>query len=389
MTSNNPSTPFATIAVMAVACGFAVANIYYNQSMLPLLAATFQRSTSEAGQIATITQLGYAAGLFLFVPLGDRVARKPLILALLGANTLALIGSALASTFAGLLIVSVLLGLTSISAQIIIPAASLLAAPAERGKVLGILISGLSSGILLARTVSGFVGGYAGWRAMYGIAAGLDVVLVLLIALRLPSASSATNLSYPALLRSVLSLLHKEPVLRVTAVTGALMFAAFSSFWGSLAFLLAQPPYGFGSDVAGMFGLAALIGIALSTGIGSLSDRLGARRVLPGGALVLALASASLWFGASSFVMLVVAAILIDIGNRAGLIAGQARIYALSVEARSRLNTVFMVLYFIGAAAGSASGAVAADHFGWHGVAVAGSLLALVAFAIQLSFRAP
>lgn len=388
MTSDSPSTPFATIAVMAVACGFAVANIYYNQSMLPLFAATFQRSTSEAGQIATITQLGYAAGLFLFVPLGDKVARKPLILALLAANTLALIGSALAPTFARLLVASVLLGLTSISAQIIIPAASLLAAPAERGKVMGILISGLSSGILLARTLSGFVGGYAGWRAMYGIAAGLDVVLISLIALRLPSASPATNLSYPELLRSVLGLLRKEPVLRVTAVTGALMFAAFSSFWGSLAFLLAQPPYGFGSDVAGMFGLAALIGIALSTGIGSLSDRLGARRVLPLGALVLALASASLWFGASSFLVLVVAAILIDIGNRAGLIAGQARIYALSAEARSRLNTVFMVSCFIGAAAGSAIGAVAADHFGWHGVAVTGSLLALAAFAMQQSFRA-
>lgn len=283
---------------------------------------------------------------------------------------------------------SVLLGLTSISAQIIIPAASLLAAPAQRGKVMGILISGLSSGILLARTLSGLVGGHAGWRAMFGIAAGLDLVLIALIALRLPVAAPATNLSYPRLLRSVLDLFIREPVLRAASVTGALVFAAFSAFWGALAFLLAQPPYGYGSDVAGMFGLAALIGIALSTGIGSLTDRLGARRVLLLGTLLLALASASLWFAASSFLLLIVAAILIDLGNRAGLIASQTLIYALSAEARSRLNTVFMVSYFIGGAAGSAIGAIAADHAGWHGVALAGTLLALAALAVHHLFRA-
>ncbi len=377
------SAPFALIVLMAAACGFAVANIYYNQSMLPLFAATFQRSTSEAGQVATITQLGYAAGLLLFVPLGDRMARKPLLLGLLAANTLTLVGLALAPSFHALLAGSAVLGLTSVSAQIIIPAASLLAAPEQRGKVMGMLISGLSTGILLARTLSGFVGSHAGWRSMFAIAAGLDIALIALIALRLPAAAPATDLPYGKLLKSLWNLFREEPVLRAAAGGGALTFATFSCFWGALAFLLAQPPYRLGSDAAGMFGLVALIGIALSTAIGGLTDRLGTRHVLMIGALVLALASAGLWFGANSVLLLVGAAVLIDLGNRASLIAGQTRIYALSTEARSRLNTVFMGCYFSGGAAGSAVGAIAADHAGWHGLALVGLLLSLAALVIH------
>lgn len=377
------SAPFALIVLMAAACGFAVANIYYNQSMLPLFAATFQRSTSEAGQVATITQLGYAAGLLLFVPLGDRMARKPLLLGLLAANTLTLVGLALAPSFHALLVGSAVLGLTSVSAQIIIPAASLLAAPEQRGKVMGMLISGLSTGILLARTLSGFVGSHAGWRSMFAIAAGLDIALIALIALRLPAAAPATDLPYGKLLKSLWNLFREEPVLRAAAGGGALTFATFSCFWGALAFLLAQPPYRLGSDAAGMFGLVALIGIALSTAIGGLTDRLGTRHVLMIGALLLALASAGLWFGANSLLLLVGAAVLIDLGNRASLIAGQTRIYALSTEARSRLNTVFMGCYFSGGAAGSAVGAIAADHAGWHGLALVGLLLSLAALVIH------
>lgn len=377
------SAPFALIVLMAAACGFAVANIYYNQSMLPLFAATFQRSTSEAGQVATITQLGYAAGLLLFVPLGDRMARKPLLLGLLAANTLTLVGLALAPSFHALLVGSAVLGLTSVSAQIIIPAASLLAAPEQRGKVMGMLISGLSTGILLARTLSGFVGSHAGWRSMFAIAAGLDIALIALIALRLPAAAPATDLPYGKLLKSLWNLFREEPVLRAAAAGGALTFATFSCFWGALAFLLAQPPYRLGSDAAGMFGLVALIGIALSTAIGGLTDRLGTRHVLMIGALLLALASAGLWFGANSLLLLVGAAVLIDLGNRASLIAGQTRIYALSTEARSRLNTVFMGCYFSGGAAGSAVGAIAADHAGWHGLALVGLLLSLAALVIH------
>lgn len=384
---NAESTPFALIIMMAAACGFAVANIYYNQSMLPLFAATFQRSTSEAGQVATITQLGYAAGLLLFVPLGDRMTRKPLLLTLLAANTLALVGLALAPTFQALLVGSALLGLTSVSAQIIIPAASLLASPAQRGKVMGMLISGLSTGILLARTLSGFVGSHAGWRSMFAVAAGLDMALFALIALRLPAAAPASNLPYGKLLQSLWVLFCKESALRAAAGAGALTFAAFSSFWGALAFLLAQPPYRLGSDVAGMFGLAALIGITLSTAIGGLTDRRGTRYVLLIGGVVLSLASASLWFGASSLLLLVGAAILIDLGNRAGLIASQTRIYALSTEARSRLNTVFMCSYFFGGAAGSAIGAIAADHAGWHGLALVSMLLSLAAIAVHGAFK--
>lgn len=380
---DDDNMPFAVIAMLAVACGLAVANLYYSQPMLSLFATEFGRPNAEVGLLTTITQLGYAAGLFLFVPLGDRVIRRRLLLGLLSVNTLSLICSAVAPNFDLLLAASVVLGLTSISAQVIIPAVSLLVEPKRRGKVVGILMSGLSSGILLARTLSGLVSAHAGWRAMYWLAAGLDIALILLIRFRLPAIPSSSQLSYGKLLGSLASLLRNEPVLRISSATGALGFAAFSAFWGALAFLLARPPYNFGSDIVGLFGLAALVGIALSAAIGGLIDRVGSRRVCLLGGVVFVVGYAGLWAAEGRIWLLVVAAIFLDIGNRANLIANQTRIYALLPEARSRLNTVFMVFYFIGGAFGTALGAAAADYGGWRALSLVGILLVVVLIVIQ------
>jgi predicted MFS family arabinose efflux permease len=171
----------ARIILMAAACGFAVSTIYYNQPLLPQMAASFGRTNADAGLIATLTQLGYAAGLFLFVPLGDRVSRRWLILVLLTLNTLCLIGAAIAPSFAILLAASLAVGMTAVTAQVIIPAVSGLAAPAERGRVVGTLLSGLSAGLLLARTLSGTVGVHAGWRSMFVLAGVIDVVLMAIV----------------------------------------------------------------------------------------------------------------------------------------------------------------------------------------------------------------
>jgi predicted MFS family arabinose efflux permease len=228
------------------------------QPLLPAMGASFGRSGIEAGLIATLTQLGYAVGLFLFVPLGDKTDRKRLILSLLALNILSLAGTAFAPTFAMLSLASFAVGTTAITAQIIIPAVSGSATPAERGRVVGTLVSGLSSGLLFARTLSGLVGAHAGWRAVFVMAVILDAGLMAIVWPGLSESESESKLPYPALLASLCDLLRGEPVLRAACLTGFSISAAFSALWGTLASLLARQPYGFGSDVVGAFGFLGI-----------------------------------------------------------------------------------------------------------------------------------
>lgn len=385
--AQDPSaTPFALVAILAVACGLAVANIYYSQPLLPSIAASFGRSAADVGLIATLTQFGYALGLVLFVPLGDRISRRGLLLLLVAANAMSLVGSAMAPAFAVLAGASLVLGLTSIGASIIIPGAVALSAPGQRGRVLGVLMTGLASGILLARTISGYIGAHAGWRAMYWVATGLDAVLLWLIAWRLPAAAPRTELSYGELLLSLWTLLRKQPVLRLAAATGALVFAACSSFWSALAFLIARPPYGYGSDVAGLFGLAAFFGIAASTPIGWLADRYRPRSVWLIGSLIVIAAFAAVAYASSHIWLLALAAILLEVGNRTSLIANQTVVYGLPSDVHSRLNTVFIGSYFAGGSVGSLAGVAAAEDGAWVGLALTGAAFALAALVVHLAY---
>lgn len=379
----DPLAP-ATVFLMATTCAFAVATLYYNQPLLPEIGADFGRTASDAGLIATLTQLGYAAGLMLFVPLGDRVNRKRLILTLLTDNILSLLAVIVAPSFAMLLLASFALGMTAVTAQVVIPAVSGLAPPENRGRIVGTLLSGLSAGLLFARTLSGLVGAHAGWRAMFVVAIGIDVALMATIALRLPKTTPGSTQSYPALIASLGTLVRREPILRAAALTGFLMFAAFSALWASLAALVARPPYGFGPDVAGAFGFAGITGLFASPHIGRAVDRFGAAIVLGAGALTVALAFACVSGAASHLGLLIGAMVLLDMGNRAGLVANQHRIYALSAEARSRLNTVFMTSYFLGGATGAAVAAPITAHSGWPGLAATGAGFALSALAVHL-----
>lgn len=370
----------ATAITLAICCGFSVATIYYNQAMLPLIGQSFGVLTAQVGQIAMLTQLGYALGLLLFAPLGDRLIRRTLVLAMLGLNGASLIASALAPSFSLLLLASAALGLSAISAQIIIPAATALAAPAQRGKVLGLMVSGLSAGGLLARTLSGLIGGWLGWRGMFLTAALLDALLFLVILTRMPLSMPTSNQSYLALIKSLWALLRRYPALRWSSLSGALTFGALNVFWGSMASLLALEPYGYSSTQAGLFGLSAIFGILASSRLGKLSHCHGIRLNYLGAATVAA-SFVCLYLGGEFgywWLILAVAA-AIDLGNRANQLANQVRVLALSQEAVSRLNTVFMVSYFCGGALGSALGATAAEYHGWQGLASVGGLFALSA----------
>lgn len=378
MVEGSNDIPRGLITLLAIACGIAVANIYYNQSLLMLFVQTFHCTNASASLISSSIQVAYAVGLLLFVPLGDKIKSHKLISGLLVVN---IIGSTIAATapvFEVLLIGNILIGLTSVSAQIIIPTASLLAKPASRGKVLGSVMSGLFAGVLLARTISGFVGEYAGWRAMYWLAVALDILLAVIILLYLPRNVETVKIPYSTLLRSMGHMLWNEPVLRVACFTGFLLFAAFSALWGTLAFLLAQPPYQYGSNIVGLFGLAGIIGIISSSTIGSIGDKAGGKQVVVSGAALVALAFAIISQAQFHLWALILGMILLDLGSRAGLIGNQIRIYALAPEARSRMNTIFMSCYFVGGAVGTRLGATAGTYASWLGVAALGSSIAMI-----------
>ena len=369
-----------TIFTLAICCGLSVATVYYNQAMLPLIGQSFGISAVHVGQIAMLTQIGYAFGLLLFVPLGDRLQRKTLILVMLAFNALSLVASALAPSFVLLLVASAALGLSAISAQIIIPAATVLAAPAQRGQVLGMMVSGLSAGGLLARALSGVVSTWLGWRGMYLLAAGLNLLLALAIFAQMPTSVPSSQQGYLALMRSLWDLLRQYSTLRWSALIGALTFGALNVFWGAMASLLAQPPYGYSSAQAGLFGLSAVFGILCSAYLGRLTARHGMRLSYTG-ALVLLITYAGLYFAGELgwWWLILLVASSIDLGNRANQLASQTRALALAPEAVSRLNTVFMVAYFCGGALGSMLGSAAAGHYGWQGLGLAGGSFALVA----------
>lgn len=376
--------------LMALTCALAVSTIYYHQPLLPQMAGSFGFTSAHGSLIATLTQLGYATGLLLLVPLGDRVQPRRLTSIAICANALALLGCAAAPNFTLLLACSFAVGTTAVTAQIIIPAVTGRAPPEARGRVAGWLLGGLSSGLLLARTLSGFAGEQLGWRAVFVLAAALDLALLAIVLRSLPESTSLSAIRYRDLMRSLGVLVREERTLCISAATGFLMFASFSALWASLALLLAAPPYAYGPGAIGAFGLVALVGILLSPKIGAIVDKAGATPMVFAGAMALAVGFLFIAASGRSLAWLVVGMVLLDLGNRTGLVSNQARIYALRTEARSRLNTVFMVAFFLGGAVGAALGGYGAHHGGWTGLAVVGAVLALVAAAVNaLAWREP
>ncbi len=321
-----PSLLFA----MALSCGLAVANIYYNQPMLAVMAQDFP-GHSGMPLIAMLTQLGYAMGLLLLVPLGDVVERRWLIPGQFALIALASLLAATAASATTLMLASVLLGIGATAAQQIVPVAATLADPARRGAVVGSVMSGLLAGILLSRTVAGLITAYGSWRAMFWLAIPLALSGALLMARMIPSGLPRSPLGYGRLLHSLVGLWCEEPALRRATLTQALLFASFSAFWTVLAFYLAEPAYGLGADMAGLFGVIGVAGVVAAPLAGRMADRLGARPVVLAGAVLVVLAwiCFELWL---SLAGLACGVILLDLGVQSALIAHQQRIYGLRPE---------------------------------------------------------
>jgi predicted MFS family arabinose efflux permease len=372
--------------IMAVACALSIANLYYVQPLLAEMGQSFRLSVNQIGGIATLMQLGFAAGLLLVVPLGDRSHRRTLIVNLLFVVTLALILVALAPTVTLLAIAGLVLGFATVVPQVIVPLAASLAAPFERGRVVGTVMSGLLIGILLARVVSGIIGEYLGWRAVYWSAAVIMIVLALVLRFLLPADQQRLTMSYWQLLRSLGSLIRTEPILRETGVFYALSFGAFSAFWATLTFLLQTPPYHYGSEVAGLFGLVGVVGAVSASSVGRLADRFPIRYATGIALLIVLFSFLWMWLAGHWLWGLIVGVILLDLGTQATHISNQTRIYRLNPEARNRLNTVYMVTGFIGGALGTYLGTWGWSLAGWNGVCCISALMlvtALVVYAIN------
>lgn len=376
------------VLLLATGAGLSVASLYYSQPMLGILGADMGASTRTVGLVPTLTQLGYALGILLLAPLGDRHDRRTIILIKASLLMLALLLGGLAPSISWLLAASLAIGLAATLAQDIVPAAATLAPEAQRGKVVGTVMTGLLLGILLSRVVSGFVAEHLGWRAMF-VAAAASIAAIGVAAWRgLPRFTPTTQLSYAALLGSLLTLLQRYPALRQAALAQGLLSMGFSAFWSTLALMLHGEPFHLGSAVAGAFGLAGAAGALAAPAAGHLADRRGPALVTRLGTGLTALSFgllslAPLLSPAAQLWLLGIGAVGFDLGVQATLIAHQSIVYGIDPGARSRLNAVLFVGMFIGMASGAALGSLLLAQWGWVAVTLMATLVSLAALAVR------
>ncbi|MNZ83157.1 Inner membrane transport protein YnfM [compost metagenome] len=362
------------ILLFAISCGLSVANIYYAQPLLDAIASEFAIPHSLVGLVVTITQICYAFGLLLLVPLGDLLNRRWLISGqmLLSVAALITVGLAPSSTIVFIGIAGV--GLLAVVAQTLVAFAATLATSAERGRVVGLVTSGIVIGILLARSLAGVLTDFTGWRSVYLFSAGLTFLMAGALFRVLPSEKrQRESLSYLRLLRSILTLFLEEPVLRVRASLAFLIFTDFSILWTSLVLPLSAPPFSLSHTAVGAFGLAGVAGALAATRAGRLADR-GMGQKTTGAALILLLAS---WYPISliqhSILALIVGIVLLDLAVQAVHVTNQSMILSVRPEARSRLTGGYMMFYSFGSALGSIASTAIYEQAGWRGVCMLGA----------------
>jgi predicted MFS family arabinose efflux permease len=374
------------VLLFAVTTGTMVANLYYVQPLLAAVAASFGHSVTSAGYLVTFTQLGYALGLLLVVPLGDVLDRRRLLTVMLAVNIAGLVAAAASPGFISFAAASLLIGCTSSAAMVVIPYAASRAPEATRGRTIGQIMTGLLLGILLARTVSGFVAVWAGWRSMYLIAAVAVAVLLLALRAAIPREGTRGRLVYRELLWSVLVLARNEPELRRRSVYTALGMASFSALWTGLTFLLSGSPYNYSEAKIGLFGLLGAAGAVAANAAGRLSDRGHVNRSTGAFAVVLLISWGVLAAGGLSTWAVGIGVFLLDVGAQGLQVTHQSVIYRLAPHARSRITAVYMTSAFIGAAAGSAIASGSFAIAGWTGLCLMGALMPLV-ILIMWGFR--
>lgn len=378
-----PALTNLLILVMAITCGLTVANLYYIQPLLADMAKTFHMTQLSIGFAAMLTQIGYAIGMIFILPLGDIKERRNLIIIVLLCSIISLMSMFFSSNIYMLIISSLAVGFTSIIPQLIIPLAAQLSNPQQRGQNIGTIMSGLLIGILLSRTVSGILGSYFGWRTVYLIATIIMLILMFILRKFIPLCEPISDLKYTQLLKSMINLIKTEPILRESSINGALMFSAFSAFWTALIFLLESSHYNMGAQAAGLFGLVGISGALAAPLVGKVADKRGSRFAI--GICIIVVIIAYLFFFLFGFKIwgLIIGIILLDLGVQSCNVSNQARVHSLNEETRNRLNTIYMVSFFLGGALGSFLGSYSYSHFGWYGVCAFGITTQIIAIILH------
>lgn len=366
---------------LGLASGASVATIYYNQPLLLEMSRTFHATSAQTGWVAVATQVGYAFGILLFVPLGDVAERRGLMVKLFAAVSVALLAAGLAPSLLALVAASVAIGITAAVTHVFVPIAPELVEPHESGRAIGTVMSGLILGILLARTASGWLEAVVGWRGVFLTAAGFTALFAPILWWGLPKLPPVKPVAYGDALRSLWQLAKEQPTLREASLIGALVFAAFSAFWTNLAFLLGGPHFHLGAGAAGSFGIVGAAGALAASFAGRLADRRGARWVVGMGITLVFVSYLLLWSLGYYLAGLAVGVVVLDVGQQSMHIGNQTRIFRLVAGARSRINTVYMIVFFLGGAVGSALSSWAWGHWQWHGVCGLSLLFLLLAYA--------
>jgi predicted MFS family arabinose efflux permease len=371
--------------LLAGAAGLGAANLYYGQPLAAAMGETLHAPVSAIGTALTATQIGYALGMILLVPLGDARERRSLIVTTVMCAVPALLLVAISGSVVALVASSLLVGAASSVAQMVVPYAVDLAPIEERGKVVGTVMAGLLAGILLSRTASGAIGEAFGWRTVYVVAAGAMALLGLVLRLTIPARAPTRRLAYVEVLRSLGHVVRTEPVLRQRALVGALGFASFSVFWSMLSYQLAT--FGHGSGTAGLFGAIGIVGVLVAPVAGRVATGPRPERLNVISLLATALSFAFFFLGSRSLVAIGAGVVVLDAGVQANQLTNQTVIYGLRPELRSRLNAVYMVVYFIGGSLGTVVSALAWSLGKWPAVCAAGAAFALLGLLPFLSSK--
>jgi len=375
-----------TLWLITLTTGIVVGNMYYNQPLLGLMAKDFQVTEAAISIIAILTQIGFAIGLLFIVPLGDMMQRKKLLLSIFLLIIASLFGVVLAPNLMLLYIASFMVGFSSVVPQMLVPLTAELSTPERRNSSIGMVMSGLLLGILLSRVVAGFIGDLYGWKAIFYIAIVLMIILMFLLAIKLPDVNPSFKGSYGQLMHSLIHLTKTQSVLRLSAFRGALGFAGFSGFWITLVFHLQEAPFHAGSAVAGSFGLIGAVGALAASLVGKIANRVSIDKIILIAICMLLISWVIFYFGGYSYIGLIIGVILIDLGLQTMHISNQSSFFALNLGATNRLNTVYMFSYFVGGSLGSFLASQAWKYFRWDGVVATGFTCTLLVLIAHLTF---
>ena len=380
----------AVTLLMAVACGAMVANLYYAQTLIEVIGPDIGLSPGLAGAIVTLTQLGYGLGLAFIVPLSDLIENKRLILVATVGAVLGCVGIALAQGPVTFLAAALVTGVCSVGAQVLVPLAAKLSSQERQGRTIGLVMSGLLTGIMLARPVASFVAGLAGWRAMFFVSAGVTALVGIALLLMLPARRPDSMLRYGALLSSSLDLLRRYPLLRLRAAYQALMFIAFNMFWTAAPIVLTQR-FGLGANGVALFALAGAGGALAAPIAGYFADKGHARATTLGAVLLLTLSflATDMVVAAGSLIAFALGAVLIDAAVQLNQISGQRIIFGLDPAAGGRINAAYMTIVFVFGATGSVIGSASIAAGGWALTSLIGAGIGCVALALFLLFDRP